>query len=110
MKYIKFEIENRLEHDAALFEVRLELQPPNIVFLPDLNDDTSSYGFITIIEGLITDIYCMSDVFPRIVQPPADKPQNDIELKENEKDSKEYKEQQIITYECLFHFFSLIFY
>lgn len=83
MRYIKFEIENRLDHDAALFEIHLELQPPHIVFIPNLNDN-SSYGFITIIEGLITDIYCMSDVFPRIVQP-----ENDTELP-----------QEIVTYEC----------
>lgn len=99
MKYIKFEIENRLDHDAALFEVRLELQPPHIVFLPDLYDETASYGFITIIEGFITDIYCMSDVFPRIVQPDKPSAQNDIVLSK-EKDSKEYEEPQIITYEC----------
>lgn len=92
MKYIKFEIENRLEHDAALFEIRLELQPPYLVFLPSLDDDTS-YGFFTIIEGLITDIYCMSDLFPRIVQP-----ENNVESPQQ----TDNDETKIITYECSF--------
>lgn len=34
LKYIKYEMENRYEHNAPLFEVLLELQPPSIVFFP----------------------------------------------------------------------------
>lgn len=50
LKYIKYEMENRYEHNSPLFEVLLELQPPRIVFIPDMVLDVR--GFL----GLITDM------------------------------------------------------
>ncbi|KAL0281201.1 UNVERIFIED_CONTAM: hypothetical protein PYX00_002260 [Menopon gallinae] len=50
---------------APLFEVQLELQDPEIVFMPPLDLDESD-GFITIIEELIADIMAMAKLIPRV--------------------------------------------
>lgn len=69
IKYIKSEIENRFEHDAPIFEVKYELQPPNAIFIPNL-DTSSGTGFMALIDEIIVDIYSMCDMIPRIAQPP----------------------------------------
>lgn len=69
MKYIVFEMENRLEHNTPLFEVKLELQEPSIVFVPSLDSNHKS-GFTQLIDEIIMDIYMMSDLIPRVAQPP----------------------------------------
>lgn len=69
MKYIVFEMENRLEHNSPLFEIKLELQKPSIVFVPSL-DVNHKAGFNELIEEIIMDIYMMSDLIPRVAQPP----------------------------------------
>lgn len=69
MKYIVFEMENRLEHNTPLFEVKLELQEPSIIFVPSL-DESHNSSFIKLIDEIIMDIYMMSDLIPRVAQPP----------------------------------------
>lgn len=69
MKYIVFEMENRLEHNTPLFEVKLELHEPSIVFVPSLDANHKS-GFIQLIDEIIMDIYMMSDLISRVAQPP----------------------------------------
>lgn len=69
LRYIKFEIENRLEHNAPVFEVKYELQKPHAVFIPHL--DTSgeiSAGFMAMIDEIIVAIYDMCDMIPRVTQ------------------------------------------
>lgn len=68
VKYIKFEMENRLSHDAPVFEIKYQLIPPKTCFVPTL-DAFDSNGFLALVEGLMTDIYCMSTI-PRVAQPP----------------------------------------
>lgn len=60
-------MENRLEHNAPLFEVKYELQVPLAVFIPHL-DTSSGTGFMGLIDEIIVDIYSMSDMVPRIAQ------------------------------------------
>lgn len=69
VKYIKFEMENRLAHDAPIFEIKYELHPPDTRFCPSL-DPYNPEGFFALVESMITDIYCMSDMIPRVAQPP----------------------------------------
>lgn len=52
---------------APLFEVQLELQDPEIVFMPPLDLDEPD-GFITIIEELIGDILDMAKLIPRVAR------------------------------------------
>lgn len=75
IRYIKFEMENRLEHNAPVFEVKYELQKPNAVFIPHL--DTSgevSAGFMAMIDEIIVAIYDMCDMIPRVKQSPDGEP------------------------------------
>ncbi|XP_058455827.1 dynein beta chain, ciliary-like isoform X2 [Malaya genurostris] len=68
IRYIKFEMENRLEHNAPIFEIKYELHPPKTYFVPTL-DPFDPTGFLALVEGLLTDIYCMSTI-ARVAQPP----------------------------------------
>lgn len=70
IKYLKNEMENRLENDAAIFEVKLELQIPQIVFWPELVINfESSRGLLNIIESMIMNIDNISDMIPLVAQP-----------------------------------------
>lgn len=97
--YILNEIDNRLEHNTPLFEVKLELQEPYLIFIPSL-DLSHPAGFITMLEELIMCIYSMVDMIYRIHQPP--------ETERTEKDGSIYratyestwKESDLIFYEC----------
>lgn len=86
------EIENILEHNAALFEVQYEMQRPNVFFVPNLNA-SSPNGFMSFLEELIIDIYSMSDMIQRVAQPPESE-------RINEADGKPY----MATYESEFYF------
>ncbi|XP_061501815.1 dynein beta chain, ciliary isoform X1 [Anopheles gambiae] len=68
VKYIKFEMENRLGHNTPIFEIKYELHPPDTRFCPSL-DPYDPDGFFALVESMITDIYCMSDMIPRVAQP-----------------------------------------
>lgn len=65
LKYVKFEMENRLNHDAPLFEVKYELQKRKAVFIPHMDTSTTG-GFMSLMDELIMDIYSMSDMITRI--------------------------------------------
>lgn len=65
MKYLKLEMENRLQHNAPLFEVKYELQTPFDVFIPSL-DISTDLGFIKLIDEILVSIYSMSDMIRRI--------------------------------------------
>lgn len=67
LKYIHFEMDNRLDHDAPVFEVLLELQPPKIVFLPEM--DLRSKGLLFIINSMIENILNMTNMIPLVAQP-----------------------------------------
>ena len=70
IKYLKFEMEDRLQHNAPLFDVKLALQIPNIVFLPSLDLRSKHVGFMTELELMIMNIYNMSDMIVMVAQPP----------------------------------------
>lgn len=70
IKYIKFEMENRLEHDAPIFEVKLELEEQQIIFNPILTVEiTYSQGLLATITSLIKNILNMSAMIPRVAKP-----------------------------------------
>ncbi|XP_028842651.1 dynein heavy chain 9, axonemal-like isoform X2 [Denticeps clupeoides] len=50
---------------APLFEVQLDLQPPEVVFQPSLETGVAD-GFSELIEGLINDIFRISSLVPRL--------------------------------------------
>jgi dynein heavy chain len=68
MRYLKVEMENGRGQNAPVFEIRLELQIPDIVFIPSL-EFWSKYGLMATIENMILQIYNMSTMIPRITQP-----------------------------------------
>lgn len=72
IKYLKLEMENRLGHNAPLFEVNLALQIPNIIFLPSLDLRNKRYSFMTDLEVMIVNIYNMSDMIVMVAQPPEE--------------------------------------
>ncbi|XP_077869744.1 dynein beta chain, ciliary-like [Saccoglossus kowalevskii] len=51
----------------ALFEARLELQAPDMVFMPSLDFGVSD-GFYDLVEMLVSDIYKMSSLVPRLAE------------------------------------------
>lgn len=70
IKYLKNEMENRYENNAAIFEVKLELQIPQIVFWPELVINFERpRGLHDIIESMIGNIYNISDMIPLVAQP-----------------------------------------
>lgn len=69
IKYIKFEMEDRFERKIPLFEVKLRLIEPDIVFVPSLDLDSRD-GLMTMIERIFMDIYIVADLIPRVVQIP----------------------------------------
>jgi hypothetical protein len=52
---------------SPLFEVALQLQEPDIVFIPPLNTDDSN-GFYHLINNLLTDIIRMSVLVKRVAK------------------------------------------
>lgn len=72
IKYLKLEMENRLEHNAPLFEVKLDLQIPNICFIPSLDLRMKRFSFMTDLEAMIMNIYNMSDMIVMVAQPPEE--------------------------------------
>ncbi|KAL1403957.1 hypothetical protein pipiens_005505 [Culex pipiens pipiens] len=75
VRYVKFEMEDRLEHGAPIFEIKYELHPPKTRFVPTL-DPFDPTGFLALVEGLMTDIYCMCTI-PRVAQPPESERTNE---------------------------------
>ncbi|XP_070581054.1 dynein beta chain, ciliary-like isoform X2 [Ptychodera flava] len=51
----------------ALFEAKLELQAPEMVFVPSLDFGVSD-GFYDLVEMLVSDIYKMSSLVPRLAE------------------------------------------
>ena len=68
IRYIKMEMENIFNRDAAIFEVKLELQKPHLIYIPSLEPESKN-GFFALLEELIMDIYSMCDIIPRVAQP-----------------------------------------
>lgn len=58
-------MENRLEHNAPVFEVKYELQVPVDIFIPNL-DTSSGTGFMLLMDELLISVYGMSDMVLRI--------------------------------------------
>lgn len=58
-------MENAFEHNAPVFEVKYELQPPYDVFIPSL-DTSADIGFIKLADEILVSIYSMSDMIHRI--------------------------------------------
>lgn len=58
-------MENRLDHNAPVFEVKYELQNSMDVFIPNL-DTSLDTGFMKLIDDINTSIYSMSDMIMRI--------------------------------------------
>lgn len=101
MTYILNELDNRLNHNAPVFKINLELQIPDLVFIPALDMENSKTGLMVIIQNLIVDIYNMTDKIPRVAQPPI----------EERMERTEEEETEIIyeaTYECECPNFNLI--
>lgn len=70
IKYIKFEMENRYEHDAPIFEVKLELEDQQIVFNPIMSIEmNNTKGLLATITSLIENILNMSAMIPRVAKP-----------------------------------------
>lgn len=50
-----------------LFSAELELQAPDMVFQPALGEGMPD-GFLSIVDGLVKDIYQISSLVPRVAQ------------------------------------------
>lgn len=72
VQYIKFEMENRLERNVPIFEVKMDLQLDRVVYLPALDLNYKKFSLIALIEDLLMDIYQMSDEINRVVQLPLE--------------------------------------
>ncbi|XP_053720928.1 dynein heavy chain 9, axonemal [Synchiropus splendidus] len=64
---LKFFQDNTEQRSAPLFEARLDLQVPNLVFIPPL-DLGARDNFSDLVDRLITDVFKMSTLVPRINQ------------------------------------------
>lgn len=71
LNHIVFEMKNYADRpDAELFEVKLELQPPNLVFFPVLQMTLKKpRGLLQIISTMIANILNMSVMIPMVAQP-----------------------------------------
>lgn len=69
MKYLKFEMENRLEHDAPIFEIKLELGDPRIIFIPAMETNSTKAGLLEIVNSMVENILSMSDMIHLVAQP-----------------------------------------
>ena len=52
---------------VPLFEAHLELQVPDMVFIPSLDGGIAD-GFYDLVDGLVGDIYKQSSLIPRLAQ------------------------------------------
>lgn len=69
IKYIKYEMENRLEHNSPIFEAKLELIDDIIQFTPEMDINyTNPIGLMEIIQSMIANILNMSQMLPLIAQ------------------------------------------
>jgi dynein heavy chain len=50
----------------AIFEAKLELQAPDMVFIPSLDYVSGSYGFYDMVESIVSDIYSMATLVARL--------------------------------------------
>uniref|UniRef100_A0A452UEG0 Dynein axonemal heavy chain 17 n=1 Tax=Ursus maritimus TaxID=29073 RepID=A0A452UEG0_URSMA len=68
-KSLNYFIDNMVvdESVAPLFEVRMELDEDGLVFHPSLEMGTD-HGFLTLIEGLVNDIYNTAKLIPRLAK------------------------------------------
>lgn len=66
IKFLLNNTETRTEVDA-LFQAHLELQVPDMVFLPSLDYGVAD-GFYDLIDGLVGDIYKQSSKVPRLAK------------------------------------------
>lgn len=69
--YIKKEINSRAEENAAVFEIVMELQEPNIAYFPhiDINHKLSLYAKV---NEILSDIYIIMKWIPRLVGKASD--------------------------------------
>lgn len=54
-------------NSLPIFEAKLELQAPDMVFIPSL-DYVSGYGFYDLVDGIINDIYAMASLVSRLAE------------------------------------------
>ena len=54
-------------NQAPLFEAKLELQQPDMVFIPSLDFGISD-GFYDLVEGIVSDIYKMASLVKRLAE------------------------------------------
>lgn len=50
----------------AIFEAKLELQTPDMVFIPSLDYVSGTYGFYDMVESIVNDIYSMATLVARL--------------------------------------------
>ena len=68
IKYIKNEIENRNDNDAAVFEIKMLLIDSSIVFVPGL-DINNSDSFLNFVEELCEDIFRQAAMMTKVFKP-----------------------------------------
>lgn len=74
IKYIKYEMENRLSHNAPLFEAKLELIEDIVTFIPKMDVNYGNpTGLMEIITTMIANILNMSQMLPLIAQNDKDR-------------------------------------
>lgn len=76
-----------------LFESRLELEIPNLIFIPSL-DANDKKGFYQLLHSLVNDILFMSTLIPRLDK---EAEQTYEELIHNEADIKEMKQEILLS-------------
>ena len=54
-------------NSLPIFEAKLELQAPDMVFIPSL-DYVGGYGFYDLVDGIINDIYAMASLVSRLAE------------------------------------------
>ncbi|XP_064623162.1 dynein beta chain, ciliary-like [Lineus longissimus] len=64
---VNFLLENTEAKSMPLFEAQLELQVPEMVFLPSLDYGVAD-GFYDLVDGLVGDIYKQSSLIPRLAK------------------------------------------
>lgn len=70
IKYIKVEMENRLEQSLPIFEAKLELQIPSIVYIPQMSTTTNPpSGLFEIMNTMLVRILSISEMLPLVAQP-----------------------------------------
>lgn len=67
LQYLSENTTSTRESMPPLFDVKLELQSPDTVFNPSLEQD-SPEGFVALIDGLIDDIFKVASLVPRVAK------------------------------------------